>query len=82
MLEKRHGKQALANWQNVNESTEAKAREYEQQTNLQAISPVYHFDNDVRGGADLSVEGNGLNLRGYGQKISLDLPNKYADMSE
>jgi len=82
MLEKRHGKKAIANWQSANEATQAKAREYEEQTNLQAISPVYHFDNDVRGGADLSFEGEGLTLRGYGQKISLDLPNKYADMSE
>ena len=82
MLEKRHGKKAMGAWQSANESTEENARQYEAQTNLQPIQPVYHFDNDVRGSSDLSFDKDGLTLRGYGQKVSLDLPNKYSDMCE
>ena len=82
MLEKRHGKKAMGAWQSTNQATEENAQQYEDQTNLQPIQPVYHFDNDVRGGSDLSFDKDGLTLRGYGQKVSLDLPNKYSDMCE
>jgi len=80
MLEKRHGKAAMTNWEKANEKTEAAARAYETESNQQKITPVYHFDHDVRGGDDLSFDNEGLNLRGYGKKIRLDLPNRYDDM--
>ena len=82
MLAKRHGAKAMSAWQKANETTVENARQYETQTNLQAIQPVYHFDNDVRGGSDLSFDKDGMTLRGYGEKVSLDLPNKYSDMCE
>ena len=82
MMEKRHGKKAMTVWENANESTIKKANEYEEQTNQQAIRPVYHFDNDVRDGSDLSLDDEGIHLRGYEKKISLNLPNKYSDMCE
>ena len=81
MLEKRHGKSAMAAWASAHDNVEANARSYEEQTNLRSIRPIYHFDHDVRGGDDLAFDQEGMTLRGYGQKISLDLPNKYSDMS-
>jgi len=82
MLEKRHGKKAFSAWQKNNEATEQAARDYEEQTNLQPIRPIYHFDHDVRGGKDLDFDKEGMTLRGYAQKINLDLANKYSDMVE
>ena len=81
MLEKRHGKKAMANWEKANESTTQASRQYEDQTNLQPVRPVYHFDHDVRSGGDLDFDKSGMSLRGYGQKINLDLANKYSDMT-
>jgi acetoacetyl-[acyl-carrier protein] synthase len=80
MLEKRHGKKAMTAWQLANEDTTAAAQDYEAETNRQAIRPIYHFDHDVRDGEDLSFSANAMHLRGYGQAINLDLPNKYKDM--
>jgi len=82
MLEKRHGKNAFKAYIAANEATAAAARDYEAQTNRQQIRPIYHFDHDVRGGDDIRYEEDGLSLRGYGQKITLDLANRYADMCE
>ena len=80
MLAKRHGKKAMTAWQKINETTVSAARQYEEETNLQAIRPLYHFDHDVRGGEDIRWTSDGLVLRGYGQNISLKPANKYLDM--
>lgn len=80
MLEKRHGKKAMKAWQLANVATETAARGYEAETNRQPIRPIYHFDHEVRGGEDLTFATAGMTLRGYGQTINLDLPNKYKDM--
>lgn len=82
MLEKRHGRAAMGNWAKANEATAANTRDYEEKTNREPITPIYHFDHDVRGGDDLTYDADGLTLRGYGQKVSLDLPNKYNDMCD
>lgn len=82
MLEKRHGKKAMKDWQVANENTQTAERDYEELTNLQPIRPIYHFDNDVRGGKDLSFSDGKVKLRGYGKDINLDLANKYSDMSD
>ena len=54
--------------------------DYEAETNREPITPIYHFDHDVRSGEDIEFDSAGMSLRGYGQKIDLDLANKYADM--
>ncbi|MGY8790166.1 MAG: hypothetical protein ACKVKR_07760, partial [Pseudomonadales bacterium] len=66
----------------ANENTQTAERDYEELTNLQPIRPIYHFDNDVRGGKDLSFSDGKVKLRGYGKDINLDLANKYSDMSD
>jgi len=81
MLEKRHGAKAMTAWEASHEKTEQSARDYEARTNRELIHPVYHFDHDVRGGDDLTFQGEDLHLRGYDQAINLDLPNKYDDMT-
>lgn len=80
MLEKRHGKQAMTNWEKANEATQEASREYEAQSNRQSIRPVYHFDHDVRGGSDLTFSDDSVSLRGYGQPVNLNPDNKYDDM--
>lgn len=82
MLEKRHGSKTMTAWQKANEQTVDNASNFEAETNRLPIRPVYHFDHDVRGGDDITFSDKGMTLRGYGREISLDLPNKYGDMSD
>ncbi|MEY4640328.1 MAG: hypothetical protein RLZZ227_322 [Pseudomonadota bacterium] len=79
MLETRHGKQALATWQQRNEAVTEKAANYEARTNREQVAPIYNYDHDVREGKDLRFDGNKLTLRGY-ESIDLDIPNPYANM--
>lgn len=81
MLEAKHGKNALGNWQKRNEKVAATAAAYEAHTNRELVAPIYNYDHDVREGTrDLTYTGNSLTLRGYAP-IDLDLPNPYPDMA-
>ncbi|MES2627304.1 MAG: beta-ketoacyl synthase [Pseudomonadota bacterium] len=81
MLETRHGKKALQNWQKANESVQEATALYKQKTNEEKVAPIYRFDHDVKNGSDLCFSSGKLSMRGYAQGINLDLPNPYADMT-
>lgn len=81
MLEKKHGKSALATWQKRNEKVAEASAAYEARTNHELVAPIYNYDHDVRDGAkDLTYAGNALTLRGYAA-IDLNVPNPYPDMT-
>lgn len=79
MLEKRHGKKALAQWQHGNEQVAARCEQYHQLCSHQHIEPMYHYDHDVRDGKDLRFGKDDLTLRGYAA-VNLNLDNPYEDM--
>lgn len=81
MLEKRHGKAALAQWEKANEAVQEAAERYHLRTCEEQIEPMYHYDHDVRDGKDLSFSEGSLSLRGYAP-INLALDNPYADMCD
>src|SRR5690606_21715697 len=66
MLEKRHGKAALAQWQSANEAVQQSAERYHLRTCEEQVQPLYFYDNDVRDGKDLQFAESALTLRGYG----------------
>jgi acetoacetyl-[acyl-carrier protein] synthase len=80
MLEKRHGKKSMKGWHKTNEAVSTASAGYQHQCSHEHITPIYHFDHDVRDGDDLSFTGKELNLRGYAA-VNLDLDNPYGDMS-
>lgn len=79
MLEKRHGKAALVQWQKHNEPVAATSAAYQQQCSHAHITPIYHYDHDVRDGGDIELSAAELKLRGYAA-VNLDLDNPYGDM--
>ena len=82
MLAHKHGKQALTDYQQRNESVEEAAAAYELRTSRESVHPVYKFNNDVKGAEDVSFAGDELRVRGYETGINLDLPNRYLDMCD
>jgi len=80
MLEKRHGKAAISQWQQANEQVSASTAKYQYQCNHEHITPIYHYDNDVRDSKDLTFSNKDLTLRGYAP-VNLELDNPYGDMS-
>lgn len=79
MLKARHGAAAVKRWQQQNDSVSAASVAYNEQCSHQHITPIYHFDNDVRDGKDLSFDKESMTLRGYAP-VNLDLENPYKDM--
>ncbi|MEE4659226.1 MAG: beta-ketoacyl synthase [Halieaceae bacterium] len=79
MLEKRHGKAALKQWQQAGEPVRSRRDQFEQSCLDGSFRPVYHFDHNVLGADDLSLSRERLQLGDQGL-IDLDQPNPYADM--
>jgi acetoacetyl-[acyl-carrier protein] synthase len=79
MLQARHGKAAMKNWQHGNESVSANSTAYQTQCSHEHITPIYHYDHDVREGEDLEFDKDSMTLRGYAA-VNLDLENPYRDM--
>jgi acetoacetyl-[acyl-carrier protein] synthase len=80
MLDYKHGRQAMLSWKLRNDAVSAAAAAYDARTCHEQITPIYHYDHDVRDGRDLRFSGETLALRGYGEAIDLDLANPYDDM--
>jgi acetoacetyl-[acyl-carrier protein] synthase len=80
MLETKHGKQAMRNWEKSNEQVQETAVAYKHRASTEAVAPIYRFDHDVKDGKDLAFTADRLNLRGYAAGINLDLANPYPDM--
>jgi acetoacetyl-[acyl-carrier protein] synthase len=79
MLEKRHGKATMQQWQQSNEKVAGASARYHALCSHQHIEPVYHYDHDVRDGKDLHFSKDELRLRGYAS-VKLNLDNPYQDM--
>lgn len=82
MLEKRHGSQAVKRYAERNESVSDGARQYDEDACAGRNRTIYKFDHDVLGAEDISMTDTEISIREYGQKVSLDVENHYADMCE
>ncbi len=82
MLTRRHGKSAITNWQNANESVYANAANYDDHADNGDVLPIYQFGEGVLEGSALGITASALNIPGFNNVVNLDLDNPFPDMSE
>ncbi len=78
MLEKRHGRDAVAAWEQSNESVSAHSSAFEAACLAGEFRSIYKFDHEVLAGEDVSLRSDRILLRGA--EVDLNLDNPYADM--
>ena len=82
MLAKKHGQDAIRQWENKVTQQQERAAAYQAEVDAGRFSVVYHFgDREVLEGPELNITGSSLKIPGYAQEVSLDLNNPFADMS-
>lgn len=85
MLEKRHGKSALAQWQQKNDTVAQASRDHDASTTRGETSLIYRFGDQVIDGMKdgaVSMTGDSISIQGYARKVSLPKDTAYADMLE
>lgn len=82
MLTRRHGKSAITNWQNANESVYANAANYDDHADNGDVLPIYQFGEGVLEGSALGITASALNIPGFNNVVNLELDNPFPDMSE
>jgi acetoacetyl-[acyl-carrier protein] synthase len=78
MLEKRHGKAAMGEWQKANEAVGERSAAFDEACIAGTIRPTYKFDHEVLQPEDVSMEEGTLRLGDLAVDLRLD--NPYRDM--
>lgn len=81
MLAKRWGADALSSYRRKAEQVEEAALDYNARADSGEIAPLYRFGDGVLEGSDLDIDAHHIGVPGFGQPVSLDLPNPYPDMT-
>lgn len=81
MLKRKHGEQAFKKYQEANEAVIEKADCYNKRAIQGDLKPIYDFGKDVLDGDDLDLTDKCMNIRGYAEKIDLNLSSPYPDMT-
>ena len=82
MLEKRYGKEALKDYYRRNEKVKEATSNYDRATSEGKNNVVYKFDNNVLGSESIAISENSISINDIDNDISLEIENKYQDMSE
>lgn len=80
MLEKRHGKNAMAAHQDRCAEVTQKANDYDNQMIDEGVDPIYKFGEGVVQGEELDLGDRTIGVPGFPQDVSLEFDNPYADM--
>jgi len=80
MLQKRHGKNAMATFNRKQEGVKAASAAYDAASMRQETSPIYRFGEGVVEGSDLDVDDQKIAIPGMAQPISLAIDNPFKDM--
>jgi len=80
MLEKRYGRQRLADYEHRLETVRAAAQAYDDECMRGPMKPIYRFGEAMIEENEITISGNELRLPGYDQAVDLRLPNRYGDM--
>ncbi len=80
MLEKKHGKHAMIQYQQRLEEAKQTAREYDQEACAGIARPTYLFGHNVLSGEQLEISAKQIRIPGYAQPISLEIDNPFKDM--
>lgn len=79
MLAKRHGAQAMKNYQQRNESVRERAQRYDDAACNGQLEIIYKFDHNVLDGVDLTLAPQNIGVPGFDKAINLDLQSPFAD---
>jgi acetoacetyl-[acyl-carrier protein] synthase len=79
MLEKKHGRAAMAEHARRNEPVQAAITTYDEGMTAGQIAPIYRFDHQVVDSDGVCLSGQSLHIEGRQRTVNLDLPNPYAD---
>lgn len=82
MLGKRHGRQALRDWEARHESVAGAIDAYDSAMIRGEVDPIYQFGEGVINGPELSLSGDEIRIPGFSQTVDLRIPSPYPDMSE
>lgn len=80
MLERKHGKQAMVEYNKRLEQTQQKAAEYDQKACAGLARPTYLFGHNVLEGEQLDISAKRIKIPGYAQPVSLEINNPFKDM--
>ncbi len=80
MLQKKHGKKAMAEHAIRNQGVAAQAAENDTAITQGRLNPVYLFDHNVVDPYAIKVQPHALTIPGYDQPIDLNIDNPYEDM--
>lgn len=80
MLEKRHGKQAMANYRERREQSLATAISYFQAADRGDFAPIYRFGEGMIADADIEIDRQNLTIQGLANSITLPQHSHYEDM--
>ncbi len=80
MLEKRHGKQAMAEYQARQSAVQKSTAEYDEATAKGENRTIYKFDHNVLDDSSLSMDDSRVSIESRHKQVSLELDNPYADM--
>ena len=82
MLRRRHGDAAYATYCERREAVRQSAAEYDQAALRGEFNTLYHFGQNQIDESLIELDASSIRLPGYERSISLDLPNRFADMTE
>ncbi len=77
LLQKKHGKQAMTQWQRRLESTREKADAYDKAASAGTAEAIYRFDHQVRDAEHIHIDVESLRIDGYPRPVSLDIENPF-----
>lgn len=80
MLQKKHGRELMSQWQRKNEAVQQQAADYDQMASAGTTAPIYRFDHGVLAGEDLELAADEIRVPGYAEPISLNLRSPYSDL--
>jgi acetoacetyl-[acyl-carrier protein] synthase len=82
MLERRHGKAELRDYDRRNEAVATATRDYDARMTRGELKPIYQFGEGVLEGQDLGIDSTAIRVPGYEQPLDLQIPNPFTDMTD
>lgn len=82
MMEKRHGKQAMAEYQAKQSAVRKATEDYDAATARGENRTIYKFDQNVLDDTALSLTDTAISIESRKRSVSLELDNPYADMCD
>jgi len=81
MMAKRYGDEAMKEYRHKRESVRAQANAYDQQATNGELNVIYNFGAGIIDEANIDLNNGALSIPEFGNPISLDFENPYADMT-